>query len=876
MLLMHRFKLVAVILLLVAARGAGADDLGLYREGVKQFQSGDYVGAGRALSQLAPFTQEYGEEARYLLARIHDLSGERPEAIALYEAIIEYHMRCLGTAANALSRPETLKDQPAEKERLEKLLKAPTPQYVVRSRFYSGKLLVEEGRYEDALARLEKAQQDAQGVLADETKLWLGVVQVQTKRFDEALKNLGGLNDVESLRWVARAQVGIGITPVQMRQNGAGILPSPTERRARYESAIEALKKSVELQSASRDSRGPDGDEIRTMIELADLLRQVGKYEAAVQMYGEAAKWSDVQLSEVASYRRAVGLQLAGKYAEADEAMKKFMADYPRSVLLADAAVRFAENALLAKSFDEANTRFAAVAQRYANTDQAYLATMGLASAQYQMGHFDEAVKIASSIPDGERLGDLAGVNYLIADCQLRAMPLEAADDALATAHLMQDLEELSDRFKSFVLAHDGDPRVVDASLKMGYCLQKIASLTADPTERRKPLTAARRMYIGLMRQYQDHPLYPVIVLESARCTSVFGSRMAENELGRFQYEPLNKSPLAPAALVRLGQIMRNSRRAEAAAKLLSGARVEHEAELMKDPSKIVWAAALRYELGMALKESGKYAEAEEVLQSMLKDFANQPQAAEIPWRVAQCKREAAMEQLLPVRKLFGRRDAAEQTHTAMATALDQLRSAGKMMIAEAKKKSEDPELAAQMAYEAGGCWRTVADFENEAARIAAQEEAQRVRQRGRQRLNVPATRPATQPVVAAPGALAPGAGAGHESEKEARACYQAILEIAPDSLTAVEAKAAIAELDQARPSGAARRRVRDLATPARFELPAVLNLNGTGEFPRLEPFVRTTSADLTDDGTATLDEGLLNRHFSPPEEATVVPGRQN
>jgi hypothetical protein len=68
MLWINRIKVIAVMLTLVGARAALADDLGLYREGVKQFQSGDYVAAGRALSQLAPFTQEYGEEARYLLA----------------------------------------------------------------------------------------------------------------------------------------------------------------------------------------------------------------------------------------------------------------------------------------------------------------------------------------------------------------------------------------------------------------------------------------------------------------------------------------------------------------------------------------------------------------------------------------------------------------------------------------------------------------------------------------------------------------------------------------------------------------------------------------------------------------------------------------
>jgi tetratricopeptide (TPR) repeat protein len=866
-----RSNFIAVILLLVVAQQGSADDVKLYREGFKQFQAGDYVSAGRSLSQLAPFTQEFGEHARYLLARVHDLSGERPEAIALYEAVIEYDMRCRGAAADALARPQTLKDRPEEKARLERLLGEPAPQYVVRSRFYSGRLMVEEGRFEEAVARLGKAVPDADGVLGDETRLWLGVAQVETKRFDEAIHNLGGLHEAEALRWLARAQVGLGVTPVQRRQNGAGILPSQQERKTSFESAIEVLKKAVELQSSLRDSRGPDADEIRTMIELADLLRRAEHLDAAAEMYAEAAKGGgDSQLAETAKYRWAVALQLAGKYAEADAALEQFTAAFPKSVLLADAAVRHAEDALLARHFEEAMKRFAAVGERYAKTDQAYLATLGVAEAQYQMGHFDEAVKIASQIPEGDRLGDLSAANYLIADCLLRKAPQEAGDDALATARLMQDLSDISDRFKSFVLAHDGDPRIVDASLKMGYCQQRIASLMAEPMERRKPLAAARRMYIGLLRQFPDHPLYPIIVLESARCTSQFGSRMAENELARFQYEPLKNSALAPVALVRLGQFMRNTRRTDAAVKMLTQGRADHESLLMNDPARIAWAAALRFELGMALKESGKYAEAREILQSVLRDFPTNPRAGEIPWRIAQCQREAVMELLLPNRKLFGRRETAEQANITLAAGLERMREVAKVMAAEAKAKSAEPELAAQIAYEAGGCWRTVADFEAESARMAAQEEAQKLKQRGRQRALAPATKPAATQPVAPP---------GHDSQKEARACFQTVLEIAPDSPTAAEARIALAELDQAaplRPLQVGRKRASAVYVPTRTELPPVLNLDGSADFPRLEPFLRTASADLMDAETATLDDGLISRTFSLPEEAIAFPGRQN
>jgi len=51
-----------------------------------------------------------------------------------------------------------------------------------------------------------------------------------------------------------------------------------------------------------------------------------------------------------------------------------------------------------------------------------------------------------------------------------------------------------------------------------------------------------------------------------------------------------------------------------------------------------------------------------------------------------------------------------------------------------------------------------------------------------------------------------------------------------------------------------------------------VLNLNGSSEFARLQPLLRTNSSDLADSETSTLDESLLSRHFSLPEEPLVIP----
>ena len=59
MLLINRFKLVAVMIIFAGAHLALADDAALYREGVKQFQNGDYLAAGRALGQALAFVTSH-------------------------------------------------------------------------------------------------------------------------------------------------------------------------------------------------------------------------------------------------------------------------------------------------------------------------------------------------------------------------------------------------------------------------------------------------------------------------------------------------------------------------------------------------------------------------------------------------------------------------------------------------------------------------------------------------------------------------------------------------------------------------------------------------------------------------------------------------
>src|SRR4051812_31940879 len=77
-----------------------------YERGMAAFEKGDYGEAFRSLASLAPFEQpEVGIHARYLLGRIHHLSGERPEAAENYKAAVAEFDRQRKAALGKLADP---------------------------------------------------------------------------------------------------------------------------------------------------------------------------------------------------------------------------------------------------------------------------------------------------------------------------------------------------------------------------------------------------------------------------------------------------------------------------------------------------------------------------------------------------------------------------------------------------------------------------------------------------------------------------------------------------------------------------------------------------------------------------------------------------
>ena len=171
--------------------------LGLYYHGFASVLLKDNLAAGKSLGQLTPFSDPiFGTHACYLLARVHHLDGERAEATAQYQAVLDLHTKQVKEAQLAIRNPQAFKDEPDERARLQALSTSPPPDHYARSLLYLGVLHYEDGKFSDALARLtEFEKQVPNSPLAAEVHLRIGFCQVQLKSWADALKTLAPIVD---------------------------------------------------------------------------------------------------------------------------------------------------------------------------------------------------------------------------------------------------------------------------------------------------------------------------------------------------------------------------------------------------------------------------------------------------------------------------------------------------------------------------------------------------------------------------------------------------------------------------------------------------------------------------------------------------------
>ena len=752
-----------------------------------------------------------GLHARYLLARTHHLADRRPEAQAQYAAILAAYEEQKKSAPQLLQNAMQLKDNLAERQRLESLLRDPPPDYVARASFYWGVLLDEEAKYGEALARFAAfAEQYPQHTLTPEARFRQGVCQVQLRQFAEGTKNLQPFAEHpqladQALAWLGRASIG-GADPAN---------PQAFEQAAR--AGIESLRKAAEKAGARAGAdptaRSRRGD---ILIELGDAQQLIKQYREAANTYQSAAgENTNPERVEEALARQATALHLAGQYPESDVVCQKFMTDYPRSPLLPVVLFRYAENALLvgnaaavnpnignrdvelARLFGEAIKRYQTLIDRFPEFESVSVAKQGIGLSLYRLGKYEEAAVRLAEVPESDRSGELASVPYILADCLIRTLPTDSSD-ALAAAMVMQQLEEAVKLLGNFLASEPKSPHVPDALLKLGYCQQQMAAIIVEPQQRGQALAAARASYEKILQQYPTTPAMPFAVFERAKCMEQSGEMpTAINEYNRFASDPLAKSPVAPLALLRLSTIWRTQKRAPDAAVLLGQVRAQHEGQLTGDPARRDWVPLLQYHHGLAVKESGKLGEARQIFEHITRQFVDRPEAVEAAWRAGQCRKEEALAKLDTARKVFDQPAAPPDQRSAANGVREEgarlLIDAGAYLHERAEaagQKAAGSEGHLRLLYEAAWCHRLAAQAQIDSARFKLENEAlAKLQQRARAE-----TPGQTPPAVRAP-EIAITVIPAQPGEQRARDEYLALIDAGGNVDLVLEAHLELAEL---------------------------------------------------------------------------------
>jgi tetratricopeptide (TPR) repeat protein len=793
--------------------------LGLYYHGFAAFLLKDYLTAGRSLNRLTPFTDPvFGTHARYLVAQIHHLADERKEAADHYEAVLADHAKLKQAAAQALQRPETFKNDPEEKARLEALTRDPPPDHVARATFYVAVLLYEDGRFADALARFEEfSRLNPKSPLLADVQLRQGFCRVQLKQYADAIRLLQPLADSppgladQALYWIGKAQVG-----------GADPNNAPAYDQA-LKTAIDTFRraadKAQQQAGAEPEARGRRGD---ILLELADTQQLIHQHREAAATYQQILNKKILpERDEELLVRLAAAWHLAGEYNESDKVCQSFQQTYPKSTLLPAVLFRHAENAYftalaaeknpnlpnrapeLARLYDEAGKRYQVVIDRFPEFTYVHLARYGLALATYHKGDVEKARQLLAAIPPTERHGDLAQVPYLLAHCLIRLAPAKA-DDALAAGKMEEQLKAAADLLDGFIAAQPNDPKAndpqtPDALLKLGLCHQRLATLNAQPAERAKSLGNARAAYENLIQRFAQHPLQPQAVFERARCLAQAGDKQtALNELQRFAGDPLKAASIAPMAYLEWSLLLRDQHKPQDAANVLAQCRQQYEGTLNGDKERAAWVPVLQYHHGMALKEAGKLAEARALFEQITRQFATRPEAAEAALRWGQCQNEEGLAKIDAARKAQAAATKPEEQAAAARTRDEGLRFVGEGVkylenqAEQLKPKAEAAEIRARTLYETAWGYRTLAEFEVAAARDKLQQERLKKLQEEADKEAAAAGRPAGKvappdiPLTAIP--LQP-------AEQKARAQYQALIAAAADLPLANNARLELAEL---------------------------------------------------------------------------------
>ncbi len=784
----------------------------LYQLGYARFGLKEYLPAGRALSQLAPFAQSFGLHARYLLGRIHHLAEARPEAALQYRAVLADYEQRRKTAQTALQNPNALTAE--RREAYTQLLNAPAPEYLARTAFYLALLACENENYGEALAGFTAfIQQNPASSYLAEAQLRQGFCRLQLGSYAEAMTVLQTLTNQparadRALWWLARCQTK------------SADPKTPATYDATLKSAAENLRRAADLTGfltpTDADAKLRRSD---ILMEQADTLILAKQYKEAADVYQRVQQESQLSIrAEEAMQRRMTSLHLGGWYRESDELGAQFEHTYPESVLLPVVLFRRAENAYLMATavatnsaasvpnratelprlFGEAIARCQRLMERYPDCAYINQAREAAGTCYYRLGKFKDAVEMLRGIPAEACVDGLASVPYLLADSLIRCAPQDPTD-AIAAADLLDKARQAAKQLDKFIAANEKSAQLPDALLKLGWCCSRVAELTQAADERKLVLASGRAAYDRLIQQYAQDPAVPQAVLERAGVQAAQGElATAVTELSRFTQEPLRASVSAPLALARLAVLLRSQNRGMEAALAIQQYRSQCETNLLRDSIQSNQVAALQYEQAMGWKQGGKTAEARALFESILKQFPGHSVAVNAAWRATQSRREELSAQVEAARQLLGRAGARPEEQAAaqrsLAEAMNGIRDAVFALQARADTLGRGtPGSPAHLdaLYEIAWSCRSLAEVELElAVRQLRQEAVERLRVKLAKQLpagQAPAN--IREPEIAVADVAMP------LSERTALEYYERLVAAAPEAPLACQARVELAEL---------------------------------------------------------------------------------
>jgi TolA-binding protein/tetratricopeptide (TPR) repeat protein len=630
----------------------------LYLTALARWKEGKLLEAGGLLSRLAPFGSGAGElHAAYLLGRIHHRLGERPEALALYERVIQGH-------EESRRRPEEA---------------GAPPLHAIQALLLRSTALFELGRTAEAQAGLERFRaQRHPSLLRRHAVLFESQLLLQQGRADEAAalllslvaSGLEGSLERRAFLWAGRAVL------LQAERQGAA-RGGPLARRG-----VELLERAAA--GAALDAAG-----LMARRELAEAHSRSGRHDAAARLLSELAEAGALAAAHLA-HRRAVGLELQGKQEAAVALAFETLAAHPGSPQEAALHFRAAEGLFLSAlaasdSLDERSEELEAAGRHYeqalasaARLPHADRARFHLGLCRLLLGREEDAEAAFAEIPASRLKGGIAPAAYFRARLRFSRLA-ERCDEALSAARALRDADDalklLDDFLKEPEQSPELTPRAVLALIKSH---RRRGELLADATQRRAALSRAQQLAGWLRQQARFHALAAEGLLEEARVHLAAGNSTAASAgLQRFRGElPWRESAAAPEALLLLGTLLESTGNPEQAESVLGEARRRFEGALRQGGEA---ARSLAAEIGIAqarvLRALGRSGEARQLLVGLLEVPSGPRERAAAAIELGRIETESAVAS----RKrgdAAGRADAARGLRAALR-ALEALRPNG-------------------------------------------------------------------------------------------------------------------------------------------------------------------------------------------------------